>query len=171
MNQPSYSITMLCIKRPLLIIALLLSVVVKAQEDPNDHIYEPERLVTQKDTMTVTGTIVFVLNEIDGDYHIRLRMDSNYVKLSKKNYTRQDSCIVLELVCAHQAIFPISCKCQGYTNKVAIPEIGTHMQVTGRLVYDRRHKWTELHPVYKMDETKQIPTELVRVRNGTSGTH
>src|ERR1700742_3738106 len=109
MNQ-SFSFTAKLLPGKLMFILLFIPSFIMAQNDPNEHIYQPERLVLKKDTMTVSGTVLYVLNELDGDYHIRLRMDSDYVKLSKKNFTRQDSCIILEIVCGHQAIFPISCK-------------------------------------------------------------
>jgi len=164
MNQ-SFSFTAKLLPGKLMFILLFIPSFIMAQNDPNEHIYQPERLVLKKDTMTVSGTVLFVLNELDGDYHIRLRMDSDYVKLSKKNFTRQDSCIILEIVCGHQAIFPISCKCAGYDNKIAVPVVGMKVMVTGRLVYDRRHKWTELHPIYEMHEIKQVPQEIVRTKN------
>ena len=158
-------------KKFLFIFIIFLCGQLKAQEDPNEHIFEPERLVTQKDTMTVTGNVMGVFNELDGDYHIRLRMDSSYVKLSKKNFTKQDSCIILEIVCAHQAIFPISCTCKGYISRIEIPQIGKRVKVTGKLVFDKRHKWEEIHPVYKIQEDKEVPMELFAISNESDTAH
>ncbi|MGP8215994.1 MAG: hypothetical protein ACLQQ4_10555 [Bacteroidia bacterium] len=158
-------------KKLLLITTWLLCGLLKAQDDPNEHVFQPERLVALKDTMTISGTVMFVFCELDGDYHIRLRMDSDYVKLSKKNFKRQDSCIILEIVCAHQAIFPISCKCQGYKNHIAVPVVGMKVSVTGKLVFDKRHKWTEIHPVYEMQEKKEAPpSELVGLPSEANAT-
>jgi hypothetical protein len=171
MNRPSCSLAVSFAKNFLPVVMLLIPAFAMAQDDPNDHIYEAERLVVQKDTMTVTGTVMYVFNELDGDYHIRLRMDSGYVKLSKKNFTRQDSCIILEIVCAHQAIFPISCKCADYVNKVPVPVVGERVKVVGKQVYDKRHKWTELHPVYIMEEIKEVPVEVVKAQGDLNASH
>lgn len=141
-------------KRTTLILLLLLtSLLVYSQQDPDKYIYEKERLRVIKDTLTLEGTVKLVFSELDGDYHIRLKIDSGTIKLSRKNYTLQDSCIVLEIVCGHKAIFPISCTCGDYQNQIQIPLVGEHIKVTGRLVFDKRHRWTELHSVYNIQVT------------------
>lgn len=132
---------------------LLFVSLAKAQDNPNKHVYDSERLQIIKDTEKVKGTVLAIYNEIDGDYHIRLRMNKNDIRLSHRNYTKQDSCIVLEIVCGHKAIFPISCTCKDYTNKVLIPDVGDKIEVSGQLVsgqlvFDKRHRWIEIHPVY-----------------------
>ncbi|HXP50772.1 MAG TPA: hypothetical protein VN922_12495 [Bacteroidia bacterium] len=171
MKQSSCLVTKQLMSNLAVLILLLFSVFTRAQEDPNEHVFEPDRLVKLQDTLTVTGTVTFVLAELDGDFHIRVRMDSDYVRLSKKNFTRQDSCLIVEIICAHQAIFPISCNCQNYTNKVPIPTVGAKVKVTGRLVFDKRHKWTELHPVYEMHDEKEAQFELVASVNEVNTSH
>jgi hypothetical protein len=84
---------------------------------------------------------------MDGDYHIQLKIDSNEVNLTHKNYTKQNECIVLEIVCSHKSVIS-SCKCENYTNQINIPIVGEKIRVMGQLVLDKRHKWIEIHPVF-----------------------
>ena len=63
------------------------------------------------------------------------------------NYSKQDSCLILEIVCAHKTIFPMSCSCKGYVNKIIIPKINDKIKVTGSLVVDKTHNLLEIHPV------------------------
>ena len=101
---------------------------------------------------TVTGTVMAVKREKDGDYHIRVKLDSGQENLlNEKNIQVQHGCLVLEIICGCEvtqkdAIEP----CQGYVNNVRVPEKGEHVQVTGSYVYDAEHGWMEIHPVTKI---------------------
>ena len=115
--------------------------------EPAKHVYEPERLNIITNYITTTGKVIFIKEEMDGDYHIRLKMDNDIIKLIKKNYTKQDSCIVLEIVCAHESLIS-KCKCKEYINNIKIPKVGSYITVSGQLVIDKRHNWIEIHPVF-----------------------
>ena len=122
-------------------------------QDIFEHIYDKGRLVLIKDSMVVFGMITFIRPEIDGDYHIRLRMSSDCDNLlCRKNFTYQDSSLILEIVCGKGSIFTI---CNGYKNLIPLPKIGTFVMVMGAYVFDKRHKWNEIHPVYSI---KKLPT-------------
>lgn len=130
----------------LIIIITFCSLVVEAQSVPKNHIFNSDRLITLKDT-TFTGIVTYVHSELDGDYHVRLKLaDTNFILLPN-NYSKQDSCMILEIVCAHKAIFPMSCSCKGYINKIIIPKINDKIKVTGSLVVDKTHNLLEIHPV------------------------
>jgi|ERR1035437_655323 hypothetical protein len=137
-------------KKQILIILLfiLLSSFSKSQNTSKNHVFEPERFRVLRDTQTLTGTILKINQELDGDMHIQLRMNCNCVELSPRNYTKQDSCIVLEIVCAHKPKIPLICACKDYVNEISIPIVGNEIIVTGQLVFDKIHRWTEIHPVY-----------------------
>jgi hypothetical protein len=101
--------------------------------------------------MRVTGTIVLKRPEKDGDIHIQLKLDKQFLPLlDAENKSRQGGNLVLEPICVGpvtqaDAIQP----CQGLTNQVSIPKKGDHVAVTGTFVHDVEggHGWMEIHPV------------------------
>jgi hypothetical protein len=116
-----------------------------------NHVYNPPRLVQIHPCIRVTGTVILVRDEPDGDRHIQLKLDQKFIPLlDAENKSRQGSNLVLEPISVGSttqadAIQP----CQGLTNQVAIPKIGDHVAVTGSYVHDieQGHGWMELHPV------------------------
>ncbi len=124
--------------------------------DPDNissHVYKPSRLQQVKACITASGTVDNVLSEADGDYHVRLSLDSQYSNLTNSaNVQYQYGTLVVEVICARtvtqqDAIAP----CQGYTNRILIPNIGQHITVTGPYVLDTDHYyWAEIHPVYSL---------------------
>ena len=112
------------------------------------HVYDANRLQLITDSISVVGVVHKLTDEIDGDIHIQLRLDSYYSKLlNKRNYLTQDSCLVIELICVNESVFK---KCNNYNNDVWLPEIGDLIEVTGAYVFDKRHRWMEIHPVYNI---------------------
>jgi len=116
-------------------------------------VYNPSRLQQVKACITASGTVDNVLSEADGDYHIRLSLDSQYSNLTNSaNDQYQYGTLVVEVICAGtvtqaDAMAP----CQGYTNKITIPNINQHITVTGPYVLDTDHYgWAEIHPVYSL---------------------
>ncbi len=118
-----------------------------------NHVYSPDRLQVHNSCQTVTGTVVRVLREADGDTHIRLQLDSTYKGLlNDYNYKDQKGTLILEIVCAYSDIPQQDAvsACQGYTNQVPIPGVGQHVSVVGQYVTDLDHGWNEIHPVYSV---------------------
>src|SRR5215469_4492446 len=99
--------------RPLLYTLLLLGFAVpgmgqKCNTTLWKHVYHGtfptahDRLKQLKACVTVTGTIESANPELDGDYHIRLRVDPQFHKLlNSKNITEQKGFLVVEPMCAH----------------------------------------------------------------------
>ena len=119
----------------------------------SSHVYNPYRLQVIKSCITVSGVVDNVLQEADGDYHIRLALDSQYSNLTNSaNDQYQYSDLVVEIICA----LPITqsdavSACQNYTNNITIPSINDHITVTGPYVLDTAHNnWAEIHPVYTL---------------------
>ena len=117
------------------------------------HVYNPYRLNTIKSCITASGVVDNVLQEADGDYHIRLALDSQYSNLTNSaNDQYQYSDLVVEIICA----LPITqsdavSACQNYTNNITVPSINDHITVTGPYVLDTNHyNWAEIHPVYTL---------------------
>jgi len=128
------------------------------------HVYHPNRLIVKQECIEVTGTIVDATanqskhqadgtrHEKDGDTHGWLNLDSGFESLlNAGNMSDEGGNLVFEIICR----FPISSTapdaktaCQGYTDNVTIPPIGSHARIVGRYVQDTFHrKWMEIHPV------------------------
>jgi hypothetical protein len=119
----------------------------------SSHVYNPYRLNIVKSCITASGVVDNIIEEADGDYHIRLALDSQYSNLTNSaNDQYQYGDLVVEIICA----LPITqsdavSACQNYTNNITIPNINDHITVTGPYVLDTDHyNWAELHPVYTL---------------------
>jgi hypothetical protein len=128
--------------------------------DLNSHVYHPDRLKVLQACITVTGKIDFIRKEADGDYHIGLKLDSQFAALVNSCNTTclngaEHGDLVIEPVCE----LPVTqadavASCAGYHNSMVIPPVGSHVSVKGAYVLDTAHGWTELHPAV---EIKVIP--------------
>ena len=119
----------------------------------SSHVYNPYRLNIVQSCITASGVVDNVIQEADGDYHVRLALDSQYSNLTNSaNDQYQYGDLVVEIICA----LPITqsdavSACQGYTNNITIPSINDHITVTGPYVLDTDHyNWAEIHPVYTL---------------------
>jgi hypothetical protein len=120
-----------------------------------NHVYHPGRLwlLHGCQTTTLRGTEEYKKAEPDGDYHIRLKLDigqSCYGQacINAQNVKQQHADLVLEPVCEHDVTQADAVSaCQSYQNNLAIPRVGTHVEVTGYWVFDDQHGWNELHPL------------------------
>lgn len=121
--------------------------------DPRAHVYNPDRLQPLAACVTVTGTIERSTPEPDGDYHIRLRLDTGQSCAGQPctngtNGSAQHGDLVLEPVCEHGVTQPDAvAACVGYRNALVVPPVGTHVSVTGPWVLDSDHGWNEIHPL------------------------
>ena len=69
--------------------------------------YSPDRLQVHNPCQTVTGTVVRIVQERDGDTHIRLQLDAQYSgMLNDYNMQDQKGTLILEIVCAYSYIPP-----------------------------------------------------------------
>lgn len=120
------------------------------------HVYHPDRFLVKKQTLTITGIVTKIISEADGDLHIRVKLDSNAnTLLNDGNYKYQDSCLVIEIIYAHQPKQTDAVeKSKGYINTIYIPKKGQHIRVTGTYVFDKEHAWNELHPVFRVEVLK-----------------
>jgi len=119
----------------------------------SSHVYNPYRLTMISSCITASGFVDNVFQEADGDYHVRLALDSQYSNLTNSaNDQYQYGDLVVEVICA----LPITpsdavSACQNYTNTIAIPSVNDHITVTGPYVLDTVHSnWAEIHPVYSL---------------------
>jgi hypothetical protein len=115
-----------------------------------NHVYNPARLQVVDQCKTVSGTIVSIIPEPDGDYHIRLRVDPQFASMiNSANINGQSSALVLEPICQNPVTQPDAiAACANFHQSINIPVVGTHVTVTGSYVLDLQHGgWAEIHPV------------------------
>ena len=101
----------------------------------------------------VTGTVINIKYEDDGDAHLLLQPDKGQGHLiNKANRIEKGSYLVVEIICAGKITQGIaSGACIGYTNNITVPEKGQHISVTGSYVKDKHNGWMEIHPVSKIE--------------------
>ncbi len=119
----------------------------------SSHVYNSYRLQIIKSCITASGIVDDVLQEDDGDYHVRLALDSQYSNLTNSaNDQYQYYDLVVEIICALPVTQPNAVSaCQNYTNNITIPSINDHITITGPYVLDTSHNnWGEIHPVYTL---------------------
>ena len=119
-----------------------------------EHVYHPNRLEVVDPCKTVSGVIEAKISEKDGDYHIRLKLDSQYAGLiNSVNIEKQHGDLVVEPICQHKVTQTDAISaCEGFSKQIDIPPVGTHVRVTGSYVLDHEHGgWAEIHPVTSME--------------------
>ena len=116
-----------------------------------NHVYHPERLQIIDTCKSVLGTIESKKSEADGDFHIRLKLDPQFSNLiNSANVNGQRGDLVVEPICQHTITESISAAvaCSNFHQNINIPEVGSHVNVTGSYVLDKEHNgWAEIHPV------------------------
>ena len=123
------------------------------------HVYNPTRLIVKQPCLAVTGTIVDATNgrepdgvrhEADGDTHGWLKVDQQFQDLlNPGNMSNEGGNLVFEIVCKFN-VTQADAKpaCANFQDPVAIPRVGSHVQIVGSYVRDTNHaQWMEIHPV------------------------
>jgi hypothetical protein len=131
----------------------------ESENEREKHERWEQRLAVKTKCTAVTGTIVDATNgkwpdgvrhEPDGDTHGWLKVDPDFENLlNAGNKGKEGGNLVFEVVCK----FPVTqsdaiAACQGFTNPVKIPAVGSHVRIVGSYVQDMNHaRWMEIHPV------------------------
>lgn len=116
-----------------------------------DHVYSPERLRVLETCTAVEGLVVSVQRASDGDLHIALEPDSKSV-LNLVNATHARGHLVVELICDHTPTgSDAAAACAGFTSRIAAPNVGDRVRVTGAYVTDLDNGWNEVHPVTRLE--------------------
>ena len=120
----------------------------------SSHVYNPYRLQIVKSCITASGTIDRVIEEADGDVHLRLNLDQAYSSLTNSGNQGypQNGDLVIEIICVNPPSQTDAIpSCQNYTNQIPVPSVGQHITITGPYVLDTDHyNWAEIHPVYSL---------------------
>jgi hypothetical protein len=120
----------------------------------SSHIYNSYRLQIMKSCITASGTVDRVIQEADGDVHLRLNLDQAYSTLTNsgnQGYPLYGD-LVVEIICVNQPSQTDAIPaCQNYTNQIPVPSAGQHIVIMGPYVLDTDHyNWAEIHPVYSL---------------------
>ncbi len=153
---------------PALIIALLIVVAAvlyskgfftspttdKCVSDTLNHVYNPDRLQVLNVCQGVSGIVEKIIQEADGDVHIRLQVDQGFENLlNQANYDYQYGTLVLEVVCVYPVTQADAVQaCSGYTNAIGLPSVNENISVVGQYVTDLDHGWNEIHPVFSIQQ-------------------
>ncbi len=119
----------------------------------SSHVYNSYRLNVIKSCVTASGVVENVFEEADGDYHLRLALDSQYSGLTNSaNDQYQYGDLIVEIICALPITQPDAVSaCENYTNNITIPSVNDRITVTGPYVLDTDHSnWAEIHPAYTL---------------------
>jgi hypothetical protein len=114
------------------------------------HVYNPSRLQVAAPCKSVLGIIESKRVERDGDYHIRVKLDSPFSNLiNSANIKNQFGDLVVEPICVNRVTQTDAISaCQNFHQNISIPPTGTHVNITGSYVLDKEHgMWAEIHPV------------------------
>jgi len=116
------------------------------------YVYNPGRLQVLNACISITGAVEKVINEADGDYHIRFRLDQQFESLlDEENISKQHGDLILELMCQGNVTQADAVNaCSQYDGPYFKPEVGQRYFVWGTYVHDADHGWNELHPVTSM---------------------
>src|SRR3954451_6077655 len=116
-----------------------------------NHVYHPQRLQIIDGCKKVSGIIESKKSEPDGDFHIRLKLDSQFSNLiNSANVNGQRGDMVVEPICQHAITESVAAAlaCSNFQQNINIPEVGSHVNITGSYVLDKEHNnWAEIHPV------------------------
>jgi hypothetical protein len=126
--------------------------------DQDPYVYRPERLLVIKPCLRITGTVIWLHIEDDGDVHYRVRPDPPYEPLLVPGNEAQDNSLVAEPVCYALPLHADALRlCASNPNRMAsIPQVGDHVWMEGRYVLDIGHvSWAELHPLYRWGRVEQ----------------
>lgn len=112
-------------------------------------IYHPKRLQVLQACISFEGVVLADLHEQDGDRHLWIKPDIGYESyLNPSNTYHGKRALVAEIVpqCAKEpANEEAAAACP--SSPIQPPEVGAHVEVTGRYVIDTIHGWAEVHPV------------------------
>jgi hypothetical protein len=112
------------------------------------HVYHPARLHVVEQCRSVTGTVVHVRHEADGDLHVQFALDPGQESLlNDGNMRRQHGTLVVELMCEGNVTqADAEGVCSDWHQDMTLAN-RSHVRITGSYVEDLEHGWMEMHPV------------------------
>src|SRR5207245_9303327 len=123
-------------------------------ESISSQISNSNTLQIVKSCITAFWTVDRVIEEADGDVHLRTNLDPAYSNLTNsgnEGYPNYGD-LVVEIICVNPPSQTDAIPaCQNYKNQIPVPSPGQHITITGPYVLDTDHSyWAEIHPVYSL---------------------
>jgi hypothetical protein len=121
--------------------------------------YHPARLVRLKDCVTVTGTVMVIRHEADGDLHVQFKLDAPYLGLMNSANADTSNPItggyfIIEPDCVGGPVTQADAvqACSGAIPPpgFALLKVGAHLSVSGPYVNDSQHGHNEVHPIERV---------------------
>src|SRR5690348_11873486 len=112
--------------------------------DQDNYIYHPDRLAVQAPCIRITGEVLAKIQEADGDFHIRVLLDSQYANLvtsanqqqcaNNDQGVRTCGLLVVEPVCVNSVTQTDAVATCASDNDplVSLPSVGQHVWMEGR---------------------------------------
>jgi hypothetical protein len=126
--------------------------------DPVANAYHPSRLEVIRRCVSISGTVMSVRSEDDGDTHFDLRVDPRLVNAG--NVAHQHGWLVVEIDPADKPGCVVGQPPRPATGtydygtctgaNVATPAVGARVTVTGPYLLDTNHGWMEVHPAWSV---------------------
>jgi hypothetical protein len=119
---------------------------------PLAGVYHQQRLIVKSRCSVAVGTVRAVkFEDYDGDVHVDLRLDPAYESLLDDGNARVGGNLVVELIPQDRS-------------RVAVPDVGTRVQVVGPWVEDTEHGWNEIHPTWFVSAGRIQPATQAELR-------
>jgi hypothetical protein len=122
--------------------------------------YHPARLVRLKDCVTVTGTVMVIRHEADGDLHVQFKLDPAFIGLMNAMNADTSNPItggyfIIEPDCVGGPVSQADAQgpCMGAVAPpgFALLKVGAHLKVSGPWVTDSQHGHLEIHPIERIE--------------------
>jgi len=115
------------------------------------HVYRRSRLKVVSNCISVTGTVLSITPETDGDLHVRVKLDPVYTHLLNGfNNKRQGGALIVEPICDHRpSRSDARAACGAFHQHFSAVKVGNHVKITGAYVVDTAptNGWREIHPI------------------------
>lgn len=155
-NAELYAICLVAILVSGLVAISSLSPSINAQQsssscgpDPMKDVRKPGRFVILSLCQHAEGKVMKVMKERDGDWHIAVKLNSEYAHLlNGVNMKKFHGWLVTE----------VEPKDQPHITKPKAGKNGWCIAIDGPWVTDTEHGWNEIHPILKLEKTNACPS-------------
>lgn len=130
-------------------------------QPPLTGVGDPEKLLLRASCVTVRGTVACVIPQPDGDTHVLLKLDAEFVNrltigndgaICQKEGDFSPHLVVEILPQSCNPLGPDPTNCAGnFFQTPQVPKVGAYIEVSGPYVWDTGMSyWGEIHPARKI---------------------
>ncbi|MBC7462572.1 MAG: hypothetical protein H7287_14550 [Thermoleophilia bacterium] len=120
---------------------------------PLAGVYAPQRLKMLNPDVTVTGTVVHVKREGDGDDHINIIPDPD----SRWTLAQHPTKFLIFHGAPQTELVTEETRNTRHSGELPQAKVGDHVRIRGPWVDDLVHNWNEIHPVQDIQVLKSAP--------------